>query len=467
MRFLSYSGALMVLLAGGCSKDKVTKANAGSCPGGCATGLMCSAGACVEACPVGASACTGTAIGDYCANFQSDPNNCGACGNACALGAACNAGVCACGYEDLAVTWFNGCGRKADGTVSCWGVLNAGRGRDGSSFGAGIPEVVAGLTDVAQISGSTSTICARKNDGTVHCYGMNRRANAGGDPGTYPDGFVPTPTAVNITGVADLGPAQRKHFCAAKTDGSVWCWGANGTNNGARRLGNTTAGSEIFDPIQVQIDATPTYLADVSRVSSGWHHNCAVKTDGTVWCWGQGNSGQLGQGANANSEFAVQVSTLTGATAVDPGRNHSCALKGDGTVWCWGEGGDGQLGDGNSAASNVPVQVALDATPTYLTGVTALAVGDYHSCALKGDGTVWCWGDDGMNQQANGTGETDAPFAVQVAGVSGASKVYSSHHHTCAVLPAESTVSCWGNNRKGQLNLFGGGETPKRLVMCK
>src|SRR6185503_7429522 len=115
----------------------------------------------------------------------------------------------------------------------------------------------------------------------------------------------------------------------------------------------------------------------------------ALKSDGTVWAWGTGDSGQLGDGnfyttGNHGVATPVQVSGLTSVTAIAAGQDHSLALKSDGTVWAWGAGDSGQLGDGNFYTTGnhgvaTPVQVSG------LTTVTAIAVGDSHSLALKSD----------------------------------------------------------------------------------
>jgi alpha-tubulin suppressor-like RCC1 family protein len=117
--------------------------------------------------------------------------------------------------------------------------------------------------------------------------------------------------------------------------------------------------------------------------------------------WGDNLSGQLGNGNNNSSNIPVAVSGLTsGVSAIAAGGDHSIALKSDGTVWAWGDNQLGQLGNGNNIASNTPVQVSG------LTDVTAIAAGDNHSLALKDDGTVWAWGDNQFGQLGDGTNST-------------------------------------------------------------
>ncbi|MBF0487187.1 MAG: hypothetical protein HQK98_03415, partial [Nitrospirae bacterium] len=148
-------------------------------------------------------------------------------------------------------------------------------------------------------------------------------------------------------------------------------------------------------------------LTGVTAVAGGFEHTIALTGDGTVWAWGYNGYGQLGDGTNTNSNTPVQVSGLTGVTAVAGGAVHSVALRSDGTVWAWGLNQYGQLGNGTNTNSNTPVQVSG------LTGVTAVAAGFEHSVALKSDGTVWAWGYNGYGQLGNGT-NTNSNTPVQV-----------------------------------------------------
>ena len=118
--------------------------------------------------------------------------------------------------------------------------------------------------------------------------------------------------------------------------------------------------------------------------------------------------------ATAASPGLALVNTATGSIAA--GEGHSCAVKTDGTVWCWGGASDGEVGDGTTGDANflrlTPVQV-VDGGGGFLTGVKAVTANWYTTCALKTDGTVWCWGYDGFGQLGDGTQENRAvPTAV-------------------------------------------------------
>ena len=170
-------------------------------------------------------------------------------------------------------------------------------------------------------------------------------------------------------------------------------------------------------------------------------HVCVLKIDGTVWCWGDNSMGELGNNSTTQSNVPVQVTGLTGVTTIGAGGyNHTCALKADGTVWCWGNNASGELGDGTTTERHSPTQV------TGLTGVSVIATTTsfYGTCVLKTDGTVWCWGQNGVGELGDGT-VTNRLTPVQVTGLTGVSVVSTSNSTVCA-LKIDGTVWCWGSN---------------------
>jgi len=207
-------------------------------------------------------------------------------------------------------------------------------------------------------------------------------------------------------------------------------------------------------------------LTTATRVAAGDEFACALLGDGTVRCWGLGESGQRGDGTFGTfAPSPVAVSGLTGAVAVASGYGHACALLGDGTMRCWGENVEGQLGNGTTAnpstgppGSSVPVAVSG------ITGAASITTGAYHTCVLLGDGTVRCWGRNGQGQLGDGT-LTNSATPVPVAGITGVAAVSGGGSHTCALL-RDGTVHCWGENVDGQLGTSTAGEvstTPVRV----
>ena len=151
-----------------------------------------------------------------------------------------------------------------------------------------------------------------------------------------------------------------------------------------RTTGRQQHGSHRSSPVQV------SGLTGVTAVSCGKSHAMALKSDGTVWCWGHNGYGQLGDGTTIERRVPVQVAGLSGVTAIASGYYTSYAVRQDGTLWGWGDNVYGQLGDGTTTDSSTPVQVAG------LTGVTAVAAGYGHVVVARSDGTVWAMGSTTM-----------------------------------------------------------------------
>ena len=263
------------------------------------------------------------------------------------------------------------------------------------------------------------------------------------------------------TTTAKITAVGTDHSCTLTNDGNAWCWGRN-------RFGQLGDNSVSAKSTRASYVNKPSLLSFTSIATSN-SHTCARISDGSAWCWGDNNSGQLGDGTTTNSSGAVRVTTdisstlLTNVSTVSVGTNASCALKSDGTVWCWGDNGEGQLGDRTSDSSSFAVQVKkADNTP--LSTVTAISVGTDHACAVLSDKSAWCWGD-------NSDGATGAGTAVASKGAVRVTKaanavftnvvsISAGNAHTCALL-GDKTVWCWGLNAYGQL---GNGSTITSLV---
>ncbi|MBK7585763.1 MAG: hypothetical protein IPI67_36950 [Myxococcales bacterium] len=222
-----------------------------------------------------------------------------------------------------------------------------------------------------------------------------------------------------------------EHTCAVKGDHSLWCWG----NNDSGQIGDGTKGTRIT---AVRVDGVGP---SVSTVSAGGGHTCAVDAAGTLWCWGANWRGQLGDGTkDVGTSQPVQISALgSSVSRVSAGYLYTCAVKVDGTLWCWGANSHGQAGVGTKADQLLPAQVA--------SGVSEVATGDERTCAVKTDGTLWCWG---AITSSDGT-YVDKTFPEQIpADAQHFSHVTVGTSHNCAINVA-GKLSCWGWNWDGQL----------------
>jgi len=315
-------------------------------------------------------------------------------------------------------------------------------------------------TAITASSGAGGHALALMSDGTVWAWGYNYYGELGN--GTNTNSNLPLqvkdPAGTGVLTVIASVSAGYFHSLALKSDGTVWAWG----DNQYGQLGNgTNANSNL--PVQVKDPTDPTgYLTGIVAVSAFVHHALALKSDGTVWAWGLGGSGQLGNGTNANSSLPVQVKDptgtvgLTGIASVKAFGYSSLALKPDGTVWAWGYNVDGELGNGTNANSSLPVQVKDPTGTVGLTGIVSISAFGFHSLALKSDGTVWAWGYNYYGELGNGT-NANSSLPVQVYAdpiedihLTGIVSVSAGFYHSLALKP-DGTVWAWGDNQYGEL----------------
>jgi alpha-tubulin suppressor-like RCC1 family protein len=310
--------------------------------------------------------------------------------------------------------------RSAMATAVTIGLLTSG--------GAGLAasDVVALRDDVTAISAGGYHGCALKGDGTVWCWGDDTYGQLG--DGTTGDADHHRLKAVRVrrgsghlSGVSAISGGER-HTCARRGDGSAWCWG----DDTYGQLGDGTTGDAHHLRLRaVRVRQGGGSLTGVAAVSAGRDHTCARKADGSAWCWGYGEFGQLGDGTTGDADHlrqkAVRVTQGGGFLAdvrrLDAGRDHTCVRRGDGTAWCWGAGGDGSLGDGTTGDANgVRLKAVRVVRATGdLTDVRDISAGAEHSCAARANGTAWCWGMDNSAQLGDGLYDgVPHPYAKRV-----------------------------------------------------
>ena len=223
-----------------------------------------------------------------------------------------------------------------------------------------------------------------------------------------------------------------EHTAAIKTDGTLWTWGGGLSG----QLGNNTTISRST-PV-----TTFTGGTDWKQVSSGYRHSAAIKTDGTLWTWGDNGYGQLGN--NTTTFRPTPVTTFAGGTnwkQVAGGNGHTAAIKTDGTLWTWGSGGSGRLGNNTTTDRLTPVTTFAGGT-----NWKQVACADKFTAAIKTDGTLWTWGSN------NGDNTTIARFTpvTTFAGGTNWKQVSCGSNHTTAI-KTDGTLWTWGVNFYGQL----------------
>ncbi|MBI5517913.1 MAG: protein kinase [Deltaproteobacteria bacterium] len=246
-----------------------------------------------------------------------------------------------------------------------------------------------------------------------------------------------TPHPVSRPWLEALELAPGNGFTCAVTHGrGVACWGQNDSG----QLGDGTTEGRLAPTALGQ-------LTDVREVSSGGTHACARLGDGTVRCWGLNEFGQLGDGTRAPRHAPVAVAGLSRVAQVAAGSNHTCARLEDGTVRCWGHNEFGQLGIGSTISHSAPVAVVG------VLNAQTLAVRGDHGCVRVLNGSVRCWGRNIHGQLGDGT-VFQRVNTVPVLGLLGATSLALGAEHSCALL-RDGTARCWGHNHLGQLGAPG------------
>lgn len=253
--------------------------------------------------------------------------------------------------------------------------------------------------------------------------------------------FVAVGAFVIYKSFASSGGGGSAHSCWVKTDTTLWCWGAN--NTGQLGLGDQ---NRRLKPTVV--------MTGVKKVALGNSHTCALKTSGEVWCWGDDTYGQVG--SSSVSLYTTKPTLVyfsgsanVGVLDITAGGNSSCAVIGSRYLHCWGQNNTGQLasapGDTNDKYSPTP-------TPKLGGNVLSATLGDYHGCANKTDGSIFCWGDNTQGQLGIGS-NTSKPGDPTQLFFNTKGLLAAGERHTCAIASDTAYLYCWGLNDNGQLGI--------------
>jgi alpha-tubulin suppressor-like RCC1 family protein len=235
---------------------------------------------------------------------------------------------------------------------------------------------------------------------------------------------------------------------ALLANGAVWAWGPGPLGNGSPVTGSSNT------PVALSSLADTAEIAATTVGNSHADYNTfyALRRDGTVWAWGNGANGELGDGSLADSLTPVRVNGLTGVTSIVAGGDTVYALRRDGTVWAWGDGASGQLGNGAMASSDVPVRVSLAGQVSRLASQCGAAY------AITGTQRIFAWGDNTYGQLGDGT-RTDSATPVLVRRVQNADSVTAGCVDAYAIVGRARTVLAWGKGDQGEM---GDGHTATR-----
>ena len=240
------------------------------------------------------------------------------------------------------------CGVTTSGAAYCWGDNTFGQLGDGTVSSSPVPVLVQGGLTFATLGAGAGHTCGVTTSGAAYCWGYDKFGQLG-DGSAGADSPAPVLLSGGLTFATLSG--GNIHTCGVTPSGAAYCWGFNG--DGQLGVGMTS----VNNPTPLLVQGNLTF----SAVSAGDSHTCGLATGGAAYCWGENSfgSGQLGDGTFSSSPVPVLVQGgLTFAT-LSAGADHTCGVTTSGAVYCWGNNNSGQLGDGSSVArSGTPVRVS-------------------------------------------------------------------------------------------------------------
>jgi alpha-tubulin suppressor-like RCC1 family protein len=282
-------------------------------------------------------------------------------------------------WKQVAGGQYHSAAIKTDGTLWCWGANYAQLGDNTNVPKSSPVQTISSGTNWNQVSCGTFHTAAIKTDGTLWCWGANNHGELGDN--TTISKSSPIQTIAGGSNWKQVSAGYRG-TAAVKTDGTLWLWGRNSRG----QIGDNTT-DDKSSPVQTIAEGNNWQQVDCGQVYS-LRITAAIKTDGTLWCWGYNYYGQLGDNTTDNKSSPVQtISSGTNWKQVSCGWTHMAAVKTDGTLWTWGENYAGGLGDNSEINTSSPIQTISSGT-----NWRQVAAGGNVTLAIKTDGSLWGWG---------------------------------------------------------------------------
>lgn len=339
---------------------------------------------------------------------------------------------------------------KSDGTLWGWGINNYGQLGDGTLINKKSPIQIGTETNWKNVSCGGTHSLAIKTDGTLWAWGLSSFGQLGDNiPSTK------SPIQIGTEKNWKVISAGFEYSLAIKTDGTLWNWG--------KILIYTTYDSQaytsIISPTKVGTDS------DWISVSAGDDHYVGLKADHSIRVWGGNRYGQLGNGTIILGKLVpTAITSGNNIEKIAASKTHTLAIKTDGSLWAWGDNQFGQLGDGTTTSRSVPTIIGSDFDWVDISSTNT------HSIALKNNGTLWVWGSNSFGQLGDGT-KTNRLIPTQVGTATNWKSIAAGGNFVIARNTSNIffiNVSAWGQNSDGQL---GDGTTidklrPTQIISC-
>ena len=440
VRRVLFGAGVMWILPGACSVETNSSAQARACTEDCGPCEICDVDRCVPldegaACLDGhchdGLCCKGCWNGSACLSGEA-LTSCGNTGAACEdctkSASACLERACdlPCRFAAVAVGRGSTYALRPNHRLYAWGRGDLGQLGSGSSTDSAIPILVTASDRWRHLAAGATHVCSVVTGNELYCWGSNAKGQLGlGDLAQRN-----TPTRLDSAIPFDQVAAEGQSTCAIDRDGALYCWG----DNAAGQLGlGVEASTEVAMPRRVGAES------DWTAIALGSGYGCGIRAPGTLHCWGTNSSARLGVGSNDGTlveRAPTRIGTDADWRSVNLGSEHACAIKADATVHCWGDNSHGQLGTGTRVGATTPTVVGSARWQQ-------LALGDVHTCGIDVRGDLYCWG---VAESGNARGERLEPTAIATATPS--VTIAARARTTCAIT-GDGTLQCWGDNSTG------------------
>jgi alpha-tubulin suppressor-like RCC1 family protein len=324
---------------------------------------------------------------------------------------------------------------KVEASLFAWGFNTCGPLGDNTAVSKSSPvQEITSSTNWCLLGAGYFHTTAIKTDGSLWSWGFGACGRLGDN--TTVNKSSPVREITSSTDWRQVSGGG-KHTNAIKTDGSLWVWG----NNNFGQLGDNTIVIKS-SPVQ-EITSSTNWC----QVSAGVDHSGAIKTDGSLWSWGNGVSGRIGDNTTVNKSSPVrEITSSTNWCQMDNGNNHSNAVKTDGSLWAWGRNNYGQLGDNTTTDRSSPVQEITSST-----NWCQVSTGFRHTTAIKTDGSLWSWGYNRYGRLGDNTTVTKSSPVREITSSTNWCQVSARAYAHTSAIKTDGSLWSWGYNYSGEL----------------
>ncbi len=363
--------------------------------------------------------------------------------------------------KSISVGGGHTCGLSSSGTAFCWGDNKLNTLGNNGEKNSSIPVPIATPYSenpliFSSLSAGNWHSCGLTLEGRGYCWGNNLNGENGN--GTTDSLNVPVAVTSDSDGTSlifskiSASNSILGFACGVNLNGTAYCWGYNEGG----QLGNGTLKNSSI-PVVVVAPKNGVSLS-FSTVTTGGFHACGLTLSGNAYCWGANERGELGNYSTKDSSIPVAVVAPKGGktlifSSISVGVSHACGLVANGEAYCWGSNGYGALGNNGKTNSSAPVAVLAPKNGKRL-AFLSISAGYLRTCGLTLKGKAYCWGSSYLG--AMGTKnpkDSRIPIAVSAPGSSeplAFSSISTGTYHTCG-LTTRGKAYCWGNNEHGEL----------------